>query len=257
MTEPSPVGRRTEAPSPAGQMTFLQHLDELRTRLLRALLAVGVAFAGSLAVARPVFRFLVAPVTEFLPEGERLAFTHLTDPFLLYMKVAFLTALFAASPFVLFELWRFVAPGLYARERRYAAPFVLFSSAFFIAGGLFGYYVVLPPACRFFIQTGVDWGFRPVLTVRELLSFESRILVGMGAVFEMPILTFFLARIGVLTHRFLIRHFQYAVLIIFTLAAVITPTPDMLTQTLFAAPMIVLYGISIGVAAVFGRREAA
>lgn len=255
MTTPQPQAPPTDAPAREGQMTFLQHLDELRTRLLRAIIAVVLCFLGCLTIAKPVYRFLVAPVTEFLPAGEPLAFTHLTDPFLLYMKVAFLTALFVSSPFVLLELWLFVAPGLYAKERRYAVPFIAFSSLFFIAGGIFGYYVVLPPACRFFIEQGLEWGFRPVLTVRELLSFESRILLGLGAVFEMPILTFFLARIGVVNHRFLLRHFKYAILIIFILAAILTPTPDMLTQSLFAAPMVVLYVLSIFVAYVFGRRE--
>ena len=133
-------------PSPRGQMTFLQHLDELRVRLIRAIVALVAVFLLCLSIAKPVYAFMVAPVLRYLPEGEKLAFTHLTDPFLLYMKVAFLTAIFLATPFILLEAWLFIAPGLYPRERRYAVPFVVFSSAFFMAGGLFGYYVVLPPA---------------------------------------------------------------------------------------------------------------
>ena len=238
-----------------GEMSFLQHLDELRKRLMRAVIGVGVGFLVCLWPARTVYGYLVRPVVDHLPPGEKLAFIHLPDPFLLYMKVAFLTGIFLASPYVVIQLWLFIAPGLYPKERRYALPFIVFSSLFFIGGGLFAYYVVLPPACAFFIQQGLDWDFRPVITARELLSFESKILLGMGAVFEMPILTFFLARLGIVTAGFLWRNFKYAILVIFILAAILTPTPDIITQSLFAAPMLVLYLVSLGVAAVFGRKE--
>jgi sec-independent protein translocase protein TatC len=238
-----------------GEMSFLQHLDELRKRLMRAVIGVGVGFLVCLWPARTVYGYLVRPVVDHLPEGEKLAFIHLPDPFLLYMKVAFLTGIFLASPYVVIQLWLFIAPGLHPKERRYALPFIVFSSLFFIGGGLFAYYVVLPPACAFFIQQGLDWDFRPVITARELLSFESKIMLGMGAVFEMPILTFFLARLGIVTAGFLWRNFKYAILVIFILAAVLTPTPDIVTQSLFAAPMLVLYLLSLGVAAVFGRKE--
>ncbi len=243
----------TEASS--GEMTFLQHLEELRKRLIRALAGLVVGFLLCLTVARTVYGWLVRPVVEVLPEGEKLAFTQLTDPFLLYLKVSFLTGIFLMAPYIVLQLWLFIAPGLYERERRYAVPFILFSSLFFIGGGLFAYYIVLPPACRFFIEQGLDWDFQPVITARELLSFESKILLGMGFVFQMPILTFFLARLGIVTTGFLLRNFKYAILVIFILAAILTPTPDVVTQSLFAAPMIVLYLLSILVTAVFGRKE--
>ena len=243
----------TEASS--GEMTFLQHLEELRKRLIRALAGLVVGFLLCLTVARPVYGWLVRPVVEVLPEGEKLAFTHLTDPFLLYMKVSFLAGIFLMAPYIVLQLWLFIAPGLYERERRYAVPFILFSSLFFIGGGLFAYYIVLPPACKFFIEQGLDWDFRPVITARELLSFESKILLGMGFVFQMPILTFFLARLGLVTTGFLLRNFKYAILVIFILAAILSPTPDVVTQSLFAAPMVALYLLSILVTAVFGRKE--
>ena len=243
----------TEASS--GEMTFLQHLEELRKRLIRALAGLVVGFLLCLIVARTVYGWLVRPVVEVLPEGEKLAFTQLTDPFLLYMKVSFLTGIFLMAPYIVLQLWLFIAPGLYERERRYAVPFILFSSLFFIGGGLFAYYIVLPPACKFFIEQGLDWDFQPVITARELLSFESKILLGMGFVFQMPILTFFLAKLGIVTTGFLLRNFKYAILIIFILAAILTPTPDVVTQSLFAAPMVVLYLLSILVTAVFGRKE--
>ena len=242
----------TEASS--GEMTFLQHLEELRKRILRALAGLVVGFLLCLTVARTVYGWLVRPVVEVLPEGEKLAFTQLTDPFLLYMKVSFLTGIFLVAPYIVLQLWLFIAPGLYERERRYAVPFILFSSVFFIGGGLFAYYIVLPPACKFFIEQGLDWDFRPVITARELLSFESKILLGMGFVFQMPILTFFLAKLGIVTTGFLLRNFKYAILIIFILAAILTPTPDVVTQSLFAAPMVLLYLLSILVTAVFGRK---
>ncbi len=239
----------------SGEMTFLQHLEELRKRLIRALAGLVVGFLLCLIVARTVYGWLVRPVVEVLPEGEKLAFTQLTDPFLLYMKVSFLTGIFLMAPYIVAQLWLFIAPGLLERERRYAVPFILFSSLFFIGGGLFAYYIVLPPACKFFIEQGLDWDFRPVITARELLSFESKILLGMGFVFQMPILTFFLAKLGIVTTGFLLRNFKYAILIIFVLAAILTPTPDVVTQSLFAAPMVVLYLLSILVTAVFGRKE--
>jgi sec-independent protein translocase protein TatC len=238
-----------------GEMTFLQHLEELRKRLIHVLVGLAVGFGACLVVARRVYGWLVRPVSDVLPEGEKLVFTRLPDTFLLHMKVAFLTGIFVAAPYIMLQLWLFIAPGLYERERRYAVPFILFSSLFFIGGGLFAYYVVLPPACNFFIRQGLDWDFRPVLTARELLSFESKILLGMGLVFQMPILTFFLARLGLVTTGFLLRHFKYAILVIFILAAILTPTPDVVTQSLFAAPMVVLYLLSILVTAVFGRKE--
>ena len=238
----------------SGEMTFLQHLEELRKRLIRALAGLVVGFLLCLTVARTVYGWLVRPVVDVLPEGEKLAFTQLTDPFLLYMKVSFLVGIFLMAPYIVLQLWLFIAPGLYERERRYAVPFIVLSSLFFIGGGLFAYYIVLPPACKFFIEQGLDWDFRPVITARELLSFESKILLGMGFVFQMPILTFFLARMGLVTTGFLLRNFKYAILIIFILAAILTPTPDVVTQSLFAAPMVVLYLLSMLVTAVFGRK---
>ena len=236
-------------------MTFLQHLEELRRRLIRSVIWMGLAFVAGLFLAKDAYQLLVEPVTRYLPPGEKLAYTRLTDPFMLYMWVALVVAIFLAAPLVLMEVWLFIAPALYPRERRLAIPFILFSSLFFIGGGAFAYLVVLPPACQFFIQQGLDWDFEPVLTARELLGFEGKILLGMGVVFEMPIVTLFLARLGIVTARFLLQKLKYAVLIIFIVAAVLTPTPDMLTQTLFAAPMIGLYLVSVGVAALFGRRR--
>lgn len=235
-------------------MSFLEHLEELRKRLLRAIFAVGVAFVLALTYARRILDFLFRPLKPYLGDSPPV-FLEITEPFLLYMKVAFLAALFLSAPIVLYQLWAFISPGLYPRERRYALPFVFFATIFFVLGGAFGYYVGFPSACRFLL--GIAQGFQPALRVSSLFGFESKLIVGMGLVFELPTLIYFLARLGLVTAGFLWRNFQYAILVIFIVAAVITPTPDMITQCIFAAPMILLYLIGIGVAHAFGRPRAA
>lgn len=233
-------------------MSFLEHLGELRKRLLLSLLALAVAFGAALFGVRPILEFLLRPIRPFLGDA-RPVFLDLTEPFLLYMKVAFLAAVFLAAPVVLYQAWAFVSPGLYPRERRYALPFIFFSTAFFLLGGAFGYYIGFPAACRFLLQ--VAEGFQPALRVSSLFSFESKMILGMGLVFELPTVVLLLSRLGLVTAGFLWRHFKYAVLVIFVLAAVITPTPDVVTQCLFAGPMVVLYLIGILVARAFGRER--
>jgi len=235
-------------------MSFLEHLEELRKRLLRAILAVGIAFAVSLTYARRILDFLFRPLKPYLGNTQPV-YLEITEPFLLYMKVAFLAALFLAAPVVLYQLWAFISPGLYPRERRYALPFVFFATVFFLAGGAFGYYIGFPSACKFLL--GVAQDFQPALRISSLFGFESKLIVGMGLVFELPTVVYFLARLGLVTSSFLWRNFQYAILVIFIVAAVITPTPDMVTQCLFAAPMILLYAVGILVAHLFGRPRTA
>jgi sec-independent protein translocase protein TatC len=234
-------------------MSFLEHLEELRKRLMRAVLAIAVAFLLALAGARRILDFLFRPIERLLGT-DRPVFLDLTEPFFLYMKVAFLAALFVAAPVVLYQAWAFITPGLYPRERRYALPFVFFATVFFIAGGAFGYYVAFPAACRFFLVVAA--GFEPSLRISSLFSFESKMILAMALVFELPTVIYFLSRLGIVTAPFLWHQFKYAVLIAFILAAVITPTPDMITQCIFAIPMIVLYLIGILVAYVFGRERA-
>ena len=234
-------------------MSFLEHLEELRKRLLRSVVAIAAAFALSLTYSRQILDFFLAPIRPFLGE-QKPVFLELAEPFMLYMKVSFLVALFLASPFVLYQVWAFIRPGLYARERRYALPFVVFATFFFLAGGAFGYYVGFPAASRFLL--GMAQGFTPALRVSSLFSFESKIVLGMGLVFELPTVIYFLARLGLITAGFLWRNLKYAVLIIFVIAALITPTPDVVTQCLFAGPMIILYLIGILVAHLFGRERA-
>ena len=234
-----------------GKMSFLDHLEELRKRLMWSFVAITVAFFVCWSYAAVIFAKLQEPLTKFLPPGDTLAYTRLTAPFFLYMKVAFFAGLFLASPFILWQLWLFISPGLYKRERRYAAPFVIFASLFFVAGGYFGWKYLLPSTCAFFVETGKN--FKQMVTVDDYFSFAGLIILAAGIVFETPVLIFFLARLGIVTPAFLLQKFKYAVLLSFILAAVITPTPDMVTQAALAVPMIILYLVGIGVAYLFAK----
>jgi len=233
------------------RMTLLEHLDELRRRLFSAVITIFVAFLACWYFAPIIFDWLSRPIMRFLPDGELLAFTALADPFLLYIKVALLSAIFIASPVLLTQVWLFLRPGLYQRERRLAFPFIVFTTLFFVAGGYFGYRVAFPMVVKFLL--GVGEGFRPVITIQTYFSMMSKILLGLGLVFEMPMLIFFLARLGIVTAGQLLRWFRWAVLMIFVIAAIITPTPDVATQTVFAVPMIALYLLGVVVAWAFGR----
>ncbi len=226
-------------------MTFLEHLDELRRRLFRAAVVYVVVLAVCWTFSARIVEFLLRPIQRHLFDGGDIVFIHLTEPFLVYMKASAVAALFVASPFILHEIWGFVAPGLYRRERLVGVAFLFFGSLFFVLGGAFGYYVATPIAAKWLIELGS--GFRAALTLESAFRFETRVLVAMGLVFELPVALFFLGKIGVVTPGLLLRHFRLAVLAIFVSAAVLTPTGDMLTMTVFSAPMILLYLFGVGV----------
>lgn len=224
----------------------MDHLEELRNRIFKSLIGFLVAFLACWAFARPIFNFLAGPIYKFLPEGRRLAVLGVQDAFVLYVKVAALAALFVSIPFILYQVWCFVAPGLYRRERLWAFPFIVLGSLFFLAGGGFAYYVAFPFAVEFLLGMGQD--FEQVITVERYFKFLLTVILGLGLMFELPILIFLLSQIGVVTPRFLLRHFRWAVLIIFVMAALITPTPDVVNLCLFALPTIVLYLLGVGAA---------
>ena len=246
------VGSSEEPEHELPKMTFLEHLEELRERLLVSVIALGVGFLVCWNYADRIFTIIEKPLTQFLPPGDKLVYTRLTEPFLLYMKVAFFAGIFVASPIILTQLWLFIAPGLYKRERRYAAPFIIIASLFFLAGGYFGYRFLLPATCGFFIETGRQ--FRQMIKVEEFFSFASTLILATGLVFETPILIFFLARLGIVTPAFLMQKLKYAVVLAFIISAIITPTPDMVTQSALALPMIGLYLLGIGIAWAFGKK---
>jgi sec-independent protein translocase protein TatC len=234
------------------RMSFLDHLEELRKRLIVSVIALLAGFLVCWGVADKIYAFLQMPLIKVLPPGDKLAYTRLTAPFILYMKVAFLAGIFVAAPVILLQLWLFIAPGLYKRERRLAAPFIIGATVFFIIGGYFGYRVLLPGMCDFFVQTGKQ--FKQMITIDDYYSFASTIILATGAVFETPILIFFLARLGIVTPAFLMQKFKYAVVLAFIISAIVTPTPDMMTQTMLALPMIGLYLLGVAVAYLFGKK---
>ena len=179
----------------------------------------------------------------------------MTEAFFTKLKVSFIAGIFAASPVIFFQAWRFIAPGLYEKEKRLAVPFSIAASAFFLTGAAFCYWFVFPVAYRFFLDEFTSIGVAPQIRISEYLAFASRMLLAFGATFELPVVTFFLARIGVVTHRHLIAWARYAIVVIFIVAAVLTPGPDVASQLLMAAPLLVLYGVSI-VVALFAARPA-
>lgn len=242
------LGKGRKSPD---EMTFLEHLEDLRKRLFYSFVALFIGFIPGWIFSKEIYAILARPVTQYLPVGTKLAFTTLTAPFMLYMKVAFLASLFFMSPFVFLQIWYFVAPGLYRKEKKYAVPFVLMTTFFFSLGAVFAYFIVFPWACRFFLTLGRE--FQPVITVDQYFGFALKVLLGIALVFELPTLVFFLSKMGLITARWMVKNFKYAVLLIFIIAAVITPTPDVITQSIVAVPMLVLYGLSILIALVVGR----
>jgi sec-independent protein translocase protein TatC len=234
------------------RMTFLEHLEELRKRLFFSAIAIAAGFFLAWWKSQELFRLAQRPILEVLPAGTKLAYTELTEPFMLYVNIALIAGIFLASPVILFQVWLFVAPGLYRHEKRWVWPFVGFSAASFCAGGWFGYAVAFPMVAKFLVTMGAD--FTPVLKIDDYLAILSKILLGMGLVFQTPIVIVFFVRIGIVTERWLLAKFRYAVLVIFIIAALITPTPDIPTQCAFALPMIALYLLGILLAWLFRKR---
>src|ERR1700684_2012206 len=233
----------------ARSMPLLAHLEELRKRIIFSVLGVLVGFISCWSFADRIFALMQQPIIGALRHhgiGGGLVYLNPTEPFNLYLEVALVGGLFVASPFVFYQLWLFIAPGLYRKEKRYVMPFLLSTVGLFIAGGLFGYKMVYPASLHFLIGYGQQ--FQPMITIGEYTKLFVPIIVGLGLIFEMPILVFFLAVMRVITARWMWRNLRYAILVIFIIAATVTPTPDILNMCLFAVPMISLYAISIGVA---------
>src|SRR5262249_7148279 len=200
-----------------------------------------------------VFGFLIRPLAAVRPDQALIIGTGVTEAFFTKLKVSAIAALFVASPVIFYQAWRFVSPGLYSSEKRLAAPFAAAASVFFVSGASFCYTLVFPVGFRFFLDEYVSIGAAPQIRISEYLSFAARMLLAFGVTFELPVVTFFLARLGVLTHRNLLAWARYAIVIIFVVAAVLTPGPDVASQMLMAAPLLVLYGVSIVVAYLVAR----
>jgi sec-independent protein translocase protein TatC len=246
-TEPQPI---EQSPDESLQgMSFLQHLEELRKRIIWSLVGVGVGFGVCFWYAPQVFDWMQRPIVNALQAHKldtQLVYTSPTEPFNLYLKIGLFAGIFFASPWVLYQVWQFISPGLYRKEKRYVLPFMFSTVALFLLGGLFAYFVVYPAALDFLIGYGGQ--FKPMITIDKYTDLFLTLILGMGLIFEMPILIFFLSLMGVVSAGFLWRNFRYSILIIFIIAGIVTPTTDIMNMCIFAAPMIVLYIFSIAVA---------
>jgi sec-independent protein translocase protein TatC len=235
------------------KIPFTSHLEELRNRLIKCLIAVGVGFVLSYGFKEILFKILVLPLVKVMAEGDHLIFTGLPEAFFTYLKVALLAGLMLASPVILYQFWMFVAPGLYKKERRLLGPIVLLSSFFFIAGALFGYFIVFPWGFKFFLGFATE-SIRPLPSMKEYLSFSAKLLLAFGLVFELPMVLTFLARLGIVSVDFLKKNRKYAVLLFFVGAAILTP-PDVVTQIMMAVPLMAMYELSIIGARLFGKKK--
>ena len=249
-----PLDVDDEDESGGGRMSFLDHLDELRRRIIYAIVSVLVGFVISIAFATQIFDFVMAPMQQMLPAGQTLVFTEPTEAFMLYIKLALMAGLIIAGPLVFTQVWLFIAPGLYAHEKKLAIPFVLMSTFFFAAGAAFSHYVVFPITWRFFVSFTSDiLTFMP--RVEPAFSIYLRLMLALGITFQLPTLVLFLARMGLITPRFMIRNFKYAVLIIIILSAVLSPDGGGVGLLAMGGPVIVLYIFSIGLAWIFGKKR--
>ena len=228
-------------------MPFTSHLAELRSRLIKSVLAVAVAFIACFGFAEEIFAVLTAPLKRLDVHGLTLIGTAVTEAFFTKMKVSFVAAVILSSPILLWQLWQFIAPGLYEHEKRHTRSFASFGTIFFIAGAAFCYFVVIQHGLSFLLARYQEIDIQPLLQIGDYLSLVSRLVLAFGIMFEMPVLAFFLARVGIIDHRLLMRQSRYAILAIALFAAVLTP-PDLIAQIFMMVPLMVLYALSIGVA---------
>ncbi len=235
------------------KMTFTEHLEELRYRLIRILIAVAIGFVVSYFFSKQIFYFVSLPLLEVLPKENNLIFTALPEAFFTYLKISFFTGIIVASPYIFYQIWKFVSPGLYPHEKKYVAPFVIISTIFFVTGILFAYFVVFPYGFKFFLSFQNEY-IKALPTMKQYLSFTLKLLFAFGVIFELPVFMYFLAKIGVVNSILLTKNRRYVLVLIFVVAAILTP-PDVFTQFLMAVPLILLYEISIFVVKYVEKRR--
>jgi sec-independent protein translocase protein TatC len=234
------------------KLPFTGHLEELRRRLIICFVSVGVGFAGCYLFKERLFEILMNPLVKVMKPGQNLVFTGLPEAFFTYLKVSLLAGILISSPVIIYQFWLFVAPGLYEREKRLLIPIVLLSTIFFVGGALFGYFIVFQYGFKFFLGFATEI-IRPLPSMKEYMSFSSKLLIAFGLVFELPLVITFLAKLGIVSVDFLKKNRKYALLCFFVGAAILTP-PDVVTQVMMALPLMVLYEISIVGARVFGKK---
>ena len=239
-----------------GRMTLMQHLEELRKRIVRAFVAWFVAFMVCYSFAEQMYLQISKPLREALPAGTKLVFITATEPFFAYLKIGAFAGLLVALPVIFWQLWGFIAPGLYAHEKRYVIPFVVLSTGCFFAGTAFGFIVAFPLMFGFLVQAGTAGGeVVPMLSMGSYLSLAGQMLLAFGITFELPIVIFFLARMGVVDYSMLARNRKYALLGCFILGAIFSP-PDVISQSVLAVPMFLLFEVGIWLAYFFGKKKA-
>lgn len=235
------------------RMTFTAHLEELRSRLVKCLIAVGIGFVGSYFFKEEFFQVLSRPLLKAMGDKGTMIFTGVPEPFFVYLKVALVAGIFFSAPVILFETWAFVAPGLYAHEKRYVIPFVFFSSLLFLLGTSFAYYIVCPYGFKFLLGFAT-YNIQPMLAIKEYFSFSTKLLLAFGFVFQLPLFLVFLSKAGIVTPQTLSRQRKYVILLIFIVAAILTP-PDVATQFMMAGPLLALFEIGIIMARIFGKKR--
>jgi len=236
------------------KLPLTAHLQELRKRLILSFIAVGVGFVVCYAFADTLFGVLAKPLMNIMPAGATLIFTSVAEAFFTYMKIGFIAGIILASPFILYQIWAFVAPGLYRNEKRYVIPFVLGGTFFFALGVFFGYFVAIPVGFRFLLGYASDF-IKPMPSMKEYLTFCVKFLLAFGLVFEFPVVLVLLARIGIVDAKMLAKQRRYAILLVFIVAAAVTPSPDLMSQVLTAIPLVALYELSILLSKIFGKKK--
>lgn len=234
------------------RMTFTAHLEELRSRLVKCLIAIGIGFVGSYFFKEQFFQVLSRPLVKAMGDKGTMIFTGIPEPFFVYLKVALVGGIFFTAPIIIYEIWAFVAPGLYVQEKRYVVPFVFFSSLLFLLGTLFAYYVVCPFGFRFLLGFAAH-NIQPMLAIKEYFSFSTKLLLAFGFVFQLPLFIVFLSKAGIVTPETLSRQRKYVILLIFAVAAFLTP-PDVATQFMMAGPLLALFEIGIIMARILGKK---
>jgi sec-independent protein translocase protein TatC len=240
-----------------GKMSFFDHLVDLRKRIINSAIAIALGAAVGVSISEKVFGFIARPMQAALRAqhlDDKLVYTSPAGAINLIITLGIYVGVVLAAPFVLYQVWLFIAPGLYKHERKAIAGFIFFSLFLFLAGISFGYFVMMPYMLNFLI--GFQGPFRPLISINEYFDFILIVLLGLGIIFELPVLIFFLALFNIVTPAFLWKNLRYAILIIAVVAAIVTPTPDATTMLVFMAPMVLLYFIGIGVAWLVVRRKA-
>lgn len=236
------------------KLPFTEHLSELRDRLIRCFIAVGVGFLVSYFFKEKLFDILNAPLVKVMGVETKMIFTGLPEAFFTYMKLAFISGIVLATPVLFYEFWMFISPGLYRTEKKFLIPAIMLSMIFFIIGSSFGYFIVFPYGFKFLLGFA-SANIMAMPSMKEYLAFSSKMLVAFGFVFELPLVLTLMARMGLVTVEFLKKNRKYAILIIFIVAALVTPGPDVISQLMMALPLMVLYEMSILGARVFGKKK--